>query len=107
MNLHLVIDLSNRKTGNYSYEYIIGVYKISRRATGVCTVSHRYGKFLATPKGIHLMRLSREITNAGSLSGLSANPATSAFFIIVQAPATRDLDGTFGLRGDHLRDRTQ
>src|SRR6266540_1353043 len=33
--------------------------------------------------------------------------STSAFFIVVYVAATRDLDGTLGLRGDRLRDRTQ
>src|SRR6266545_2964328 len=37
---------------------------------------------------------------------LSSLPSL-AFFIFVYAAAARDLDGTFGLRGDRLRDRTQ
>src|SRR5262245_17927805 len=37
----------------------------------------------------------------------SANPTTSAFIIVVYWAAPRDLDGTLGLRGDCLRDRSQ
>src|SRR5262245_18620567 len=37
----------------------------------------------------------------------SANPATSAFFIVVYVAATRDLDGTLSLHGDSMRDRSQ
>ena len=55
-----------------------------------------------------LIRLARRQGASGAgHERAKALLVNSAFFIFVHVAPPRDLDGTFGLRGDRLRDRTQ